>query len=401
MEGDNIMGRRLGILTFHWSNHFGAVLQAWALNKLLFDMGYDVEIINFIPSSALIASRSWKPSEHVQAYQALGINPEKVFIHSLGRTIKHVYSLKSDWLKKHSFRYFREHFITVSPKALHSVSELRNECSKYNICLVGSDQVWNPTFLRYSDFAYLLPFRLKGVNKVAFSVSIAENVPQNLLKTYKLALSEFSFISLRERVHCQFLRSLLQREIFHTLDPTLLLSRESYEALSNKNPKLIHEKYVLLYNIDPSILPFVNYFVRIFKLPIVAYIKQPLLLKLRKPNLSRCSDETYFFSSAGPGEFIDILRNAEFVITNSFHGTALSILFEKPFMTIISGLAVKGKSRLFDLLELCKLKSRLFEFGSTSPEKIVREPIDYVHVKEFLDSHKRNSLKALEVALRN
>ena len=217
-----------------------------------------------------------------------------------------------------------------------------------------------------------------------------------MLKCYKKTLSDFDFISLRERTHLSMLSSLTGRKIYHTLDPTLLVEKRSLETIMNKNFPLPYYEYVLIFNLDCSMLPLAEKVTKILKLPAIIYNKPPLIT-YRSKIIYRKFRKWPSFSSLGPREFLALLANAEFIITNSFHGTALSIIFSKPFMTIISGSYLRVGSRILDLLELLKLKDRVFtpENPKRTLSEIIRKPIDYDCVMELLNNARRDSLKLL------
>jgi len=395
------MNKKIGILTFHWANHFGAILQAWALNRLLIDMGYEAEIINFIPRLALLYSQVLKPSElakkHLVESNAIFRGIRRVAI----EPIRYICNLRGIMHKNALFNHFRKRFMQVSSKAIGNINELKQKCLEYDICLVGSDQVWNPDFLIHSDFAYLLPFRLGQVKKIAFSASIAtEDVPPAILKLYKATLSDFSFISLREKTHCRLLSLLLRRKVYSTLDPTLLVNRESYESIMNKDMLLPYDKYVLVYNLRLSLLPLAKKVANIVKLPTIIYHKpQGNKRRIRKHPFSEYFKAAPSFPFEGPREFLVLLENAELVITDSFHGTALSILFEKPFITIITNL--EKKSRITDLLELFGLEKRLFTPKKTLIKEVIHKCIDFTPIRKTLNAARRNSLKLLTIALKD
>jgi len=280
---------------------------------------------------------------------------------------------------------------------------------KYDICLIGSDQVWNPRFLRFSDYAYLLPFNLEGVKKIAFSVSLGvSSIPPAMVKLYKTAISDFSFISLRERTHLSALSSITGKRIYHTVDPTLLVGREFLETIMNKKDVLLpYDEYILVYNLTLSMLPLAEKIVHMLKLPVIVY-KRPSLIEQKltfskrlryELTLSQHLKKALSFSFASPGEFLVLLKNAKFMITNSYHGTVLSILFKKPFISIVDELTIKQASRIFDLLELLGLRERLFVSKKKTLE-IMNKPIDYDHVTSLISNARRESLELLKIALR-
>lgn len=393
---------KIGILTFHWANSFGAVLQAYTLTKLLTNMGYDAEIMNFLPSLRFVTSQVIKPHELASKYSVMGFPLVKSAYSAAGEAINYLFNLKEHSSRNHSFTNFRK-FIKVSPRILNDVNELKQECQKYDVCVVGSDQVWGPHYLQYSGFAYLLPFKLEGTRKVAFSASLGVDfsyIPSSMIKLYRATLSDFSFISLRERRQIPALSSLIGREIYHTLDPTLLIGKEQLENLMSRNTPSMHDKYVLVYNLDLTALPLASKVVESLKLPAIVYSRPPLLPITRRLAFSRYFKEASSFSSCGPREFLNLMRNAEFIVTDSFHGMALSILFQKQFLTLISGLNLKTIHRILDLLELFKLNERLLSEKSFHHlSRLLHEPIDYDHIEALLAIQRRSSLKLLGATL--
>jgi len=403
---------KIGVLTFHWAQRFGALLQEWSLYKLLTDMGYEVKIINFQPAPLVIwhwqlklsdmLFRRYIPRERPLArtfFQALGVQINALFIRNEVR------------VKKVVRNFYEEVFgrTLLKEKTITSLSELKQECLKYDICLVGSDQVWNPNLLRLSDFAYLLPFKLRKTKKVAFSASIAvevSSIPEDIIRLYKKTLPDFSFISVREKSHANWLSSLIKRKVYHTLDPTLLLDKRTFEKLS-KETSIPRDRYVLIYNIHYSSLPLAEKIVETLQLPAIIYEKLPLFPLRKRILISR---SLYFlknassFLSLGPREFIYLLKNAEFVITDSFHGTALSIVFQKNFVSVITEATASTKSRITELLECLQLNDRILTLNDITDRNKLRtllhRDIDYDSVNTVLESLRRQSLELLRQALK-
>jgi len=153
-------------------------------------------------------------------------------------------------------------------KPITNINELHKIIDKFDVAVVGSDQVWNPQFLRYSDYAYLLPFKLSNTRKVAFSVSLGvddlDDISPKMLNMYKTCLHDFTFISLRERGHIPFLSKLINKEIYHTLDPTLLIEEDLWRSLIPSIGLLKDEEYVLVYILNSDVFvdvwPLIKYF---------------------------------------------------------------------------------------------------------------------------------------------
>lgn len=353
-------------------------------------LGYSAEIINFIPEKpGLLSTPTLNPIKLVKMLHHSALKPVKKYEGArligdlLGRILNYKYMKK----RRQKFEEFRKYYLRISQPVIHDINELRHVCSKYDICIVGSDQVWNPLFLVRSNFAYLLPFSLK-TRKVAFSASIAEDIPDELIGEYKQALSEFHFISLREKTTCDLVSPFIGRKINSTLDPTLLLCRESYEAIMNEEIPLPSGRYLLVYNLDESILPLAKRVSQLYGLQPVVFLKS--MFSDLKPS------QTFKFE--GPREFVALLKNAEMLVTNSFHGSALSILFEKPFVVSIEGRFKKRQVRILDLLDLLGLKERLIS-PNTSIVEPLNKPINYDKVNEILEKLRRESLDMLRFAL--
>jgi hypothetical protein len=249
-------------------------------------MGHKVEIINFQPIPLVLEQlklsdillKRYIPREQPLAH---------IFLQALGAQINAIFTRNEVKQKKIISNFYEEVFngSLLRKKVIIILSELKQECSKYDICLVGSDQVWNPDYLRRSNFAYLLPFKLRKTRKVAFSTSIAVDItriPEDVVRLYKRTLPDFSFIFVREKSHAKWLSSLLKRDVYHTLDPTLLLDKRAFEELS-KEVAIPYDRYVLVYNIHYTSLPLAEKIIEILQLPTIIYEKLPLF-PLRKKN---------------------------------------------------------------------------------------------------------------------
>lgn len=178
------------------------------------------------------------------------------------------------------------------------------------------------------------------------------------------------------------------------------MNRESYESIMNKDMPLPYDKYILVYNLSLSVLPLAKKVANIVKLPTIIYHKpQGIKQIIRKHPFSEYFKTAPSFPFEGPREFLVLLENAELVITDSFHGTALSILFEKPFIAVITN--PEKKSRIIDLLELFELEKRLFIPQKTPIEEVIHEGIDFTHIRKILNTARRDSLKLLTIALKD
>jgi len=297
-------------------------------------------------------------------------------------------------------------------RPIYDLFELRKIVEEFDVVVVGSDQVWNPEFLVYSDYAYLLPFRLKKWRKVAYAASIGasdlSSVPAKILNMYSKCLRDFDFVSLRERTHAKFLSKLIGKEVHHTLDPTLLMDSEWwYQQILNTGGitdlDLEPGKYVFVYNLSYDTLVKLESLIHELiseGIDIVAYAMPRLSVRGNISNFlfftKALLKDIKFVEYIDSFEFLWLVKNAKYIITNSYHGTIFSIIFEKPFVTI----PFRGRSvRMFDLLDLLGLKHRIVYTPDEVLRKLKEDSIDFKKVKTILEFHRRRSLKLLMSAL--
>jgi len=321
----------------------------------------------------------------------------------LGEVIYYLLDLPYETRKTSAFNSFREKYLKIEPKKnVEGIEELQRECSNYEAVLVGSDQVWNPGFLEFSDYCYLLPFKLMNTMKIGFSASIGVefSTREDLSTLYRYFLRYFKFISIRERRHAEELSKILNRAVYHTLDPTLLVSKEVFEEISRNNFKLAHEKYILFYNLDPSLLPFTEVLEKLLNLPVIIY-KAPTTIRERLLYSNWLENKVSFYH-VGPQDFIPLLKHADLVFTDSYHGLTLSVLFEKPVLVTTLGLPHRAgvKSRIEDLVELLGLQDRVVRRKEDIVRALRKDLEDYSAVRSKLRELRRTSIELLKEALK-
>ena len=233
----------------------------------------------------------------------------------------------------------------------------------YDIYCVGSDQVWNYQ-KGYSILPFLLDFVPKGKKKIAFASSIGlSSLSVEANDIFKYYLSDFDALAVRESQASDLLSKLLHRKIDVVLDPTLLLTKKEWQKVADYNlcPK---ERYLLLYIV--TIKP-CKYAIELAER--IAKNKGLKIVRLFRSAATYGSKSSMInLPEAGPSDFIGLIENADFVVTNSFHGTVFSINFQIPFYTIIkSGKATN--SRLHSVLEKLKMPNRLLTANETFPKE--------------------------------
>lgn len=365
---------KIALITIHNVSNYGAVLQAFATKKILSQYG-EVETINYF-------------NPHLP-YQ-LDLIRFKPSIHGIKMAIHDILRLKSRTKVVKKFKKFSESNLNLSK--LVTQQNIQNRITNdFEVYVCGSDQIWNPSIVSKDgklDPIYFLSFANKKAKKISYASSTGGNRftdSENKEKAKDL-LKDFTTISVRESNTQEVLSQLLKREVFHVLDPTLLLSKEEwFEALEiDKNERSQKEDYILAYSVPRTLLmkKAVEFFAE--KLGNKVVIIDQALKPFVKTDLH--------IRDAGPLEFIELFANASFVITDSFHGVCFSINFKKPFVAVNG-----GGSRIESLLNLFGLKDRLI-----NEEKNIHElstEFSYEYSKNKLKYERAKSIKVLSPSI--
>ena len=338
------------ILIATWCNNngktnYGQVLQAFALQKYLSNKGYEVKIINYTNT----------------------IQVEK----------------KSSRVRK--FKKFVRDNIKFT-KLYKNINELNDELPDTDILLAGSDQIWNPANL---NEIYFLNFGSASIRKISYASSgIFYEGPENSEAINKIVemLRDFHAVSVRERISASILGSHLDNKPEVVCDPVFLLNGN--EWLNVSKPVKTGGKYILCY-IFGSIRnkqAILDQYRKVFSVEKILVITS----NLYEEKISW--DKIKYIDNAGVSEFIYLIKNAEAVVTDSFHGTSLSIIFKKQFINIYrynenSNPYATGE-RIKSLMESVGMEFR--KVGNVVElEKIGR--IDYGSVYESLNDFKERS----------
>lgn len=320
MSNDKLRVMKIGIITFTVHN-YGAQLQAYALQRKLSLMGYNVEIcdVTIEPASEKIRIKE-KRKEWLRALFSSDC------FRTLGRLSDKLYNRKDNRIDKSvgkGFKEFKNQYLHCSPT--YTADFLRKNPNVYDVYIVGSDQVWNYMMSSILDI-YFLEFTKK--QRISYAASFGINkIPNSLKKLYSKYLDNFDAISLREQNGVDMAKRLTKKEVVKVVDPTFLLSVEEWKDIFD-NSCLPEEPYIFVYDLIDS-----NY--------LTDYV-----LWLSK------NEDLKIVSVAGktPRQFIALLANAKYVVTTSFHGAALAINFGVPFMAICRS----SKSTNTRIIELCK-----------------------------------------------
>ena len=360
------MVKRIGIITIQKCNNFGADLQAYALGAKLRSMGYDAENIDYL---------FYKHPRHQGGKLENPVLPIsmknriKEFLFPIIATLK---GMRNSSVARERRRRFVEWF-NANVKVGHeyrSVKSLYDDPPKYDVYMVGSDQVWNPRL--YSNIKpYFLDFAPHGARCVSYASSFGvSELSGPVFYWYKQWLKKFSFIGLREKNGADIVKAMaLDAEVGHVLDPTLLLKAEEWATVAVEPEERPTGKYLLLYDLITS--------------------QETVDLAKRWSGQNgwqvvRVGDGTY-----GPGEFVWLFAHAEAVVTNSFHGTAFAILNGKAFYSVVPK-TMTNSARIKSLLNSLQIQSRLVSYGDVSGIEFENE-VDFESVKVKLEELRNKS----------
>jgi hypothetical protein len=366
------MNARIGILTFVWSRNYGAKLQAWALQSLISSLGYECEVINF-------------KREHDSRYRfIMGLMRGGQF----GRCVREILIDFLKWQKHSRLDAFTTQQMRLSTETCLSSDDLSRISGRYAAIVCGSDQVWNPDLTRASQSCYLLDFPArKEMMRISYAASIGKNfINESLVEYFSRCLKKFDAISVREKSAVDLVMSLAEKDVTTVLDPTLLLNQAQWSPLCADVD--IAEPYLLVYSIGPEPQG-------IFSELIERVAQRRGLRIVTFHQRVHYQNEIRRFPNAGPREFLGLFSKAAFVVTNSFHGTAFSLIFKKPFFCIrLDNL----NSRQRDLLNALDIGDRLIVDASTTDSQIDSE-IDHAHVEMKLQALRVSSITFLDNAL--
>lgn len=366
---------KVGTLTFHMAYNYGAMLQAYALCKKLNEMGYDAEIIDY----RLEYIDQWRRKE--------GFNFLRKRFGIIGgglRVCKRILigHYKKDKLWKR-FEGFMKHTLKRSKCIIRDPQELKN--TSYDAYICGSDQIWNSDLTDGFCDEYYLRFAPKGKRRIAYAASCGKGyIKAEEKEKVGKYLNDFDALGIREKELSEYISKEYGLVAVNVLDPVFLLNKEQWSRIAVK-PK--HENYLLIYAFDEG--------AELYETALnVAKEKGYMVIAIVYNHRDDLPKEIIQLDDCGPKEFVGLIKNAEFVCTSSFHGTAFSLIFNKDFYCFPHG---KFGSRTDSILEMAGLLDR-----NVYKEDGVKawSGIDYAAVNESLDEEIRKSEKFIRNALK-
>lgn len=354
---------KIGILTYYRSHNYGAMLQAFALRKVLHDMGHEAVFIDYWP-------RHQKKAYRLFAWEEFWRGGIRGRISYLKRFLK---SLIPKLMRRRNFnRFYCEQIRPyISPQDIN-----------YDVIVCGSDQIWrkqgwgygyNPVYFGKNDF--------DTKRHISYAASMG-GLPEDIEDVNKVLnlITNIDDISVRELDLLNFLNNHGINDVIQTIDPTFLLTKDKWEHYIKKE-RIIKYPYLLFYDLQIGAIDFIE----------VEEFAKSLGLKVIRISgwvVSMPTEENRI--ADGPYEFLNLIFNSDFVITSSFHGLAFSLIFHKPFFASL----LRDKSRIESLLQELNLSDRLVSINCKFIGTKVND-IDWKYVSKVIDVKRNYSIEFL------
>ncbi len=365
----------IGVITLHRVLNFGSALQAYALVRSLEScFPGKICLIDYNPSSTQSKQRD-NVFRRIITFLRMLLNGK----------------IYNKLIVERKFRVFLQ---SIPLSQTLSWSELHRSNPHFEVYITGSDQVWNPKYMG-NDFSYLLDFAPGNAMRFAFSSSFGSRMAlqKEFFSEYQRLLSKYTRVSVREYSGLEIFRQLTNRsDCKVVLDPTFLLTRNEWDRcipLNYKTSSMYPSHFILCYFVSYAFSPYL--------------VAEEIIEEISKRyggypvlcigGVGFLGNRVKFIPNAGPFDFLDLFIRADYVITNSFHGTAFAINFKKDFITIIKPQA-DDDDRVRNLLIMLELKCR----GIRDVNDLKNIPLtcDYNHtVNETIDGLREETRREL------
>lgn len=315
---------KIGIITFHWANNYGAVLQAYALQEILRRKNVEVKIINYKP----------------HCYD------DNLWTFVRYRKFMNIHKYLQDKRKEKLLEKFRIYNLNLTER-YYGLKQLQKDCKDFDVLITGSDQVLNSWFLQNGEYggstAYFLDFGSDSAARISYAASFGTTkYPQSLISRVSDLVSRFNFISTREVSGIDIFHQMNGRNPVLVPDPTLLHNVEFYDKLLEGQPSLGRT--------------------------IRAYV-----LHNREIYIANAISDTklQFITDEGVEQWLNSIKSSTHLITNSFHGTVFAILYKVPFTVVLPTIENIGMNdRFYTLLSPLNLGDRIVSEKDLSMEKL-------------------------------
>lgn len=383
------MNKKVGIVSCYFKNNYGSMLQAYATQKILDNNNIENETINITQNKEFKKNKKKYYLNQMLNFKFIkeksGMIQLKIYKKinkELGKNIA---------IRTKKYNEFKNEF-NLSRSNNNYEDLTRQAKEKYSDVIVGSDQLWLPVNV-IADY-YTLNWVPNNINKISYATSFGfSTIPNKYYNLYKEFLERINYLSTREESGVKIIKEITELNAKFVCDPTILLTREEWEKEATQE-RIYEEKYILCYFLGKNIAH------RKF----VERLKEKTGHKIVSLNHAdeyvKYSDKfcDYAPYDIGPREWINLIKNAEYVCTDSFHGTVFSILFNKEFFDFRrfdNKSIISTNSRIDSLLDVAGIDNSRICTGNEKIEDVLKNKINYDKVNENIDEFREESKKWL------
>lgn len=366
----------INVITRHAPTNYGSLLQAIATQRVIMNLGHECRIINYIPKcetgvrmpiTQLEQKTKWRRNPIKKAVYLMVAEPETL-------------------LMDRKFLAMRKKYLLMGPYCA-TTGELKKLYAekKDEVFLTGSDQVWGPISTGHYDPTYFLDFVPKSSRKLAFASSFGKAIfDEQTLKEYRVLLKKYDSLAVRENVAVELLKK-MDISAKQVLDPTLLMDADAWSEYVKPMKK--PEKYVLVYQIHAN-SDLDHYAVKFAE-------KAELPLLRVSPLLHQAKRSGKFVYCPDISGFLDLVKNATYMVTDSFHGTAFAINFNTQFVEVLPNTGTSSRNQ--SILELTGLTDRIVR--DLNDFSYIDQEIDFKEANEKIGTSRIESIRILEEML--
>lgn len=361
---------KVAVITRHAITNYGSLLQAMATQQVIEELGHTCETIDYIRKDE---SYRWHEKTLLKRKPEWNENIMKKGIYLMVRQPESIAAGKR-------FERARAKYLKLS-RRYEDAAQLAADKPKADVYMTGSDQVWGPVENGSYDSSYCLSFTEEKDKRIAYAASFGHTeMTDEISRYYKKYLSRYRHIAVREDSAVTILKD-MGLDAVQVLDPTLLLDAGYWEGYLAPVPE---KKYVLVYQLhnDRQLGQYARKVAETRRLPLIRI----------STSLHQAAREGKFLWNPDLGKFLSYIKNAECLITDSFHGTAFAINFNTSFVEILPN--NNTGTRNVSILKATGLSHRVLR--NSENLALASEPVDYGQVNEILGKKRAESLAILK-----
>lgn len=389
--------KKIAITTSISISNYGTKLQAWAMCEIFKRRGYVPMILEFSETENMNSFRKLK--------MLIGKQIKPIFC---GRDYLYVSKFKAEYKNESLREQIIKRYKAIDSddeliphyRFIGSKKELQSFAKQFDVVATGSDQVWHPVLNNSNLWFFTLNFAPCNVKRIAYAPSLGvDELSKEQGENFRNLLQNMDFISLREDSGVKAILPLVDKPVSLVLDPTLLVGRSLWDKVIDENKVIRDEDYCLCYLLgtNPKHREVCEIVAKKLNLKILNFAH---FKAYNKGDESLSGEKLYDVS---PTEFIGLIKNAKFVVTDSFHCSVFSMMYHVPFMTLLrfqKSDSLSTNTRIYSMLQQFGLGNRILD-NEEKIDDMLQAPIDFNYVEETLGQKREQSNTYLDKALQD